>query len=171
MRSVLTYMFLLIALPAESQSKWGYSGRKMVSMGGSQFDIHQQGFCFGANPIFLVPMDTIGNVSFTGVINNIRVMGKFARYSCGVDSNGMTDPGAEEIILMYDSSCYVKKHGEWGYHCYDGISYYEYYDKGELVRRDSFQGVFKVGTREIKIVDSMARLRSIVDLYFKKGSN
>jgi hypothetical protein len=114
-------------------------------------------------------MDTIGHVSLTAIVNGVRVIGKFAPYSYSVDTIPVQDPISGDVILRVDTVFNVKKQGEWGYYCYNGPSYNEYYETGELIRRDSFYGVFRKGEREIKIVDSMARIRSIVDLYLRKG--
>ncbi len=169
MNRAVTYLCILISLPAIALSQARYSGRKYVMVGRSQIDVYSKGICFGQNPIFLVPVDTLGTVSFTAVINNVKVMGSFAPGTYGVDTTEVQDPITGEYIEMYDIGIGSLKNGEWNYYYNDGANYREYYDKGVLTRTDSFDGVLRSGNREVKIVDSMARIRSIVDLYLKKG--
>lgn len=169
MQKAFTYLCILILLPALARSQGSFGG-KHVTIGGTQIDIYGKGICFGQNPIFLVPIDTLGNVSFTGIINNVRVMGSFAPDTYGVDTNEVLDPVTLEYIQVHNTGIRSLKNGEWNYYYNDGANYREYYDKGVLIRTDSFNGVLRAGNRQIKIVDSMARIRSMVDLYLKKGS-
>lgn len=169
MNRTATYLCILMLLPAIVHAQ-ATSGRKYVNVGRTQLDVYGNGVCFGQNPIFLVPMDTLGNVSFTGSINHVKVMGSFAPSTYGVDTTEVQDPITGEYIEMYDIGIRSLKNGEWNYYYNDGAIYREYYDKGVLIRTDSFGGVLRAGNREIKIVDSMARIRSMVDLYLKKGS-
>ena len=169
MNRTATYLCILILLPAIARAQT-ITVRKNVNVGRTQIDVHSKGVCFGQNPIFVVPMDTLGNVSFTGSINNVKVMGGFAPSTYGVDTTEVQDPITGEYIEMYDIGIRSLKNGEWNYYYNDGAYYREYYDKGVLIRADSLEGTFPVGNRQIKIVDSMARIRSMVDLYLKKGS-
>lgn len=169
MNRTATYLCILILLPAIARAQT-ITVRKNVNVGRTQIDVHSKGVCFGQNPIFLVPMDTLGNVSFTGSINNVKVMGSFAPDTYGVDTTEVQDPITGEYIEMYDIGIRSLKNGEWNYYFNDGANYREYYDMGVLIRTDSFNSVLRADNREIKIVDSMARIRSMVDLYLKKGS-
>ena len=169
MNRTATYLCILILLPAIARAQT-ITVRKNVNVGRTQIDVHSKGVCFGQNPIFLVPMDTLGNVSFTGSINNVKVMGSFAPATYGVDTTEVQDPITGEYIEMYDIGIRSLKNGEWNYYFNDGANYREYYDMGVLIRTDSFNSVLRADNREIKIVDSMARIRSMVDLYLKKGS-
>ncbi len=173
MKIAFTYTFLLLAFPALclSQPKYKVQKRyKKAVVGGSVIDVHDPGISISTlNAIFLVPIDTIGNLSFTGVINGIKVIGKFKPHSCWADTIMVMDPLTNEGVLICDSIYKVAKHGEWNYYCDDGLNYREYYDNGNLIQRDSLESSFIVNNKEIKIVDSMERIRSIIDLYIKRG--
>lgn len=169
MNRTATYLCILILLPAIAHSQ-ATAGRKYVNVGRTQIDVHSKGVCFGQNPIFLVPIDTLGNASFTGSINNVKVMGSFAPSTYRVDTTEVQDPVTLEYVQVYNTGIRSLKNGEWNYYYSDGANYREYYNMGELTRIDSLKGIFTVGEREIKIVDSMARIRSIVDLYLNKGN-
>lgn len=172
MNKVLAYLLLFVLLPAVAMSQTHFSGRKFISVGGSQFLMDDLGVCFGQNPVFLVPIDTLGNVSCTGMINGVKVMGKFAPVAVNYnDTTAVEDPLTGEIIYVIDSNFSARKHGEWVYYYGEADTYREYYDTGNLIKADTLYGIFKVGKREIKIVDSMARIRSILDLYLKKGTH
>lgn len=168
MVQAFTYLLFIVALPIACLAQEARPGSKKIMVGGWRLDADDCGMTFGSNPIFLVPMDITGNVSFTGIINNVRVRGKFAPYAYITDTIMVEDPVVGDISMVIDSFCKSRKQGEWAYYP-DGPSYYEYYEKGELVKRDSFQHIFHSGNREITLADSMARIRSIIDLYIKKG--
>lgn len=171
MKCTLTYMLLLVLLPAVAIAQSGFSGRKSVFVHGSRLDVYGQGVCFGQNPVFLVPVDTFGNVSCTGMINGVKVMGKFAPISGNYnDTTAVEDPLTGEIVELVDSNFSARKQGEWVYYYGEGNTYREYYDTGKLIKTDTLYGVFKVGNREIKIADSMARVKSILGLYLRRGT-
>jgi len=139
-------------------------------IGGSQFRIYEPGITLSdANPIFLVPTDTVGGLSFTGIIRNVRVMGKFAPYLKVADTSYAENPLNGEYVMILDTVYHLKRQGEWDYYYDSGYCFHEYYDKGNLIDRDSLRYFFRGNRSGITVADSMARIRSIVDLYMKKG--
>ena len=172
MKTVVLCLLAIVSLPVTSVSETCIPGRKLISVSGTRcrFDIHDQGLSFGVHPIFLVPTDTLGNVSFTGVINNIRVIGKFAVKSISVDTSVVIDPITLIENVVCDSIFFVGKHGEWTYYT-DRACYRELYEKGQLIESESFQKFFETEQGAINVSDSMARIRSIIDSHLKKGEN
>lgn len=170
MSRVILYLLLLMLLPYYMLAQAQYSGRKTVSVGRTTQDIHNTGVCWGENPIFLIPKDTLGNVSFTAVLNKVKVIGQFVPAFERVDTSEIIEPVTGEYLVVYSIDIVSRKHGEWNYY-YDDYSrsYREYYNKGELIKKDTINTVFKIGSRAITVTDSMARIRSIVDLYLQKG--
>lgn len=169
MKNQLIYFVFFIVFPSVSaSSQTHYRFSKTTAVGGTLLGMHSGGITFGSNPIFLVPIDTLGNVSFTGIINNVRVIGKFAPYSYRIDTTMVQDPFDGEFIMSFENVSETRKDGEWSYYCDNGPSYHEYYKNGIIIQRDTLEYVLTTGKKEIQLVDSMARIRSIIDLYIKK---
>lgn len=171
MRTLLLYLLFSIAFPLSCLCQSSdIPVRNKIVVGGSLFSAHEQGVSFGtSNPVFLVPMDTLGNVAFTGLIHGVRVIGRFAPNSSFVDTTFAEDPSNGEFYMICDTVYQAQKQGEWDYFYGKGFCYHEFYDKGILTSKDSWKRFFGNNRKGVTVADSMGRIRSIVDLAIKKG--
>jgi hypothetical protein len=170
MKKLFIYLCLM-ALPTISMSQYYKTlKQKHILISRTKLDVHDHYVSFGTNAIFIVPTDTVGNLSFTGIINNIRVVGKLAPYICFADTTVVEDPANGQMVMTCDSIYKVNKHGEWSYYT-DRITYHEFFDNGRLVSRDSLENSMAEDGIGARILDSMAHIRTYITNYIKKGDD